>query len=145
VARGEGSEVRRRKRKLLLAAVLVPLFAPALVCIAALALWPRPDRVTPENYDRIHGGMTRAEVEVILGPPADYRNGPTRYEKYGPPEGRWFFQQEFWWYDDGTFHVSFDETDRVLWSRLHPARRVKEGALGNLRWRLKRQWRRWFQ
>jgi hypothetical protein len=115
-----------------------------LAGVGAFALWPRPPRVTPGTISRIEFGMFRAEVEAILGPPGDYRDWPTRYEKIGPPEGMWFFAHELWWYDDGTLDVQFDETDRVRWSVLWPARRVDEGALHNLRWRLRRQWRRWF-
>jgi hypothetical protein len=56
------------------AAVLV-----VLAGVAAFALWPRPGRITRENYDRISAGMSRAEVEVILGPPGDHTTGPNVY------------------------------------------------------------------
>jgi hypothetical protein len=39
--------------------------------------WPRPSRVTAANFERIKEGMSRAEVEAILGPPGDYTTGPT--------------------------------------------------------------------
>ncbi len=65
--------MRRHKWKLLAVAGL------ALASVAAFALWPRPNRFTREDYDRIHKGMTRAEVEAILGPPGDYTTLGTDY------------------------------------------------------------------
>ena len=59
-----------RRRKL-----LVVLAGLAVVAAGVVVLWPRPDRITRENCDRIRPGMTRAEVEAILGPPDDYRTG----------------------------------------------------------------------
>src|SRR5262245_23034627 len=56
--------------------LLVVLAGLAVVVAAgAVVLWPRADRITLENYDRIRDGMTRAEVEAILGPPGDQRTG----------------------------------------------------------------------
>jgi hypothetical protein len=60
--------MRRRKLLLLLAGL-------AVLAVGVVVLWPRTDRITRENYDRIQPGMTRAEVEAILGPPGDYRTG----------------------------------------------------------------------
>ena len=56
----------RRKLLVTLAVGLV-----ALIGVAALVAWPRAERITPENFDRIKEGMSRAEVEAILGPPGD--------------------------------------------------------------------------
>jgi hypothetical protein len=47
-----------------------------VVAAGVVVLWPQPQpssRVTRENFDRIHDGMSRAEVEAILGPRGDYR------------------------------------------------------------------------
>jgi hypothetical protein len=63
-----------RRRKLLVALVGLAV----VVAAGAVVLWPQaapPSRVTRENYDCIQEGMTRAEVEAILGPPGDYRTG----------------------------------------------------------------------
>jgi hypothetical protein len=57
----------------------------AIACIVALAacaiglwlLWPAPSAITRENAAKIKDGMTRAEVEAILG-------GPARDETTGP-------------------------------------------------------------
>jgi hypothetical protein len=59
-----------RRRKLLVALALA-----VAVAAAAVVLLPRPDRIAREDYDRIRPGMTRGEVEAILGPPGDYRTG----------------------------------------------------------------------
>jgi hypothetical protein len=74
-----------RRRKLLPGAVAVLV---TLAGVAALVLWPRADRVTRANFDRIRVGMSRAEVEAILGPPGDYRTGRTK-EESDPRELMW--------------------------------------------------------
>jgi outer membrane protein assembly factor BamE (lipoprotein component of BamABCDE complex) len=60
-----------QRRKLLLA-----LAGLALVVAGTFVLWPRANRITRENFDHIEKGMSRAQVESILGPPGDYRTGP---------------------------------------------------------------------
>src|SRR5258708_730719 len=67
-----GYAVRRWTLLVVLAVGLI-----ALVGVAAFVAWPRPDRVTRENFDRIKVGMSRTEVEAILGPQGDYTTGPT--------------------------------------------------------------------
>src|ERR1700722_7606055 len=61
--------MRRRK-------VLVTLVGLAVVAVGAFVLWPRKHRITRENYERIREGMSRAELEAILGPSGDYTTGP---------------------------------------------------------------------
>jgi hypothetical protein len=63
----------RARRLLGLRMVLILALAGA----AAVALWPRSSRVTRENFERIRKGMSRGEVEAILGTPGDYRTFPT--------------------------------------------------------------------
>ncbi len=61
----------RPRRLLLLAVVAVAMTLAGGVWL----LWPR-SAITWENYERIHNGMTRGEVETILGWPAhDESNG----------------------------------------------------------------------
>jgi hypothetical protein len=62
---------RWRRNKGLWLALAVP------VVIALFVFWPHPDRLNMENFDRITAGMTGKELEEILGPPGDYRTGPT--------------------------------------------------------------------
>jgi hypothetical protein len=61
-----------RKRKLL--GVLEGL---ALTGVVTIALWPRPSRGTRESFERIRNRITEVEDEGQLGPPGDYRTGPT--------------------------------------------------------------------
>jgi hypothetical protein len=49
-----------RRRTLLVALAVV-------VAAGVVVLWPRANRVTQENYDRIRIGLSRPEVEEILG------------------------------------------------------------------------------
>jgi hypothetical protein len=60
-----GDDMRRRRLLVVLAGLAV------VVAAGVVVLWPRPDRVTRVNCDRIREGMSRAEVVGILGPPGD--------------------------------------------------------------------------
>jgi hypothetical protein len=131
-----------RRRKLLAAVALGVL---ALVAVGAIALWPQPSRITDENFDCIHKGMTRAEVEAILGPPGDYTTGPVNYDTRPPvyflsPDG----SVAFWNSDMAYAHVLFDASGKVEEIFFHPGRPQDQGPLANLLWRAKRQWERWF-
>ncbi len=72
--------MRRHKWRLLALAGLVVLAA-----VGAFVLWPRADRITRENFDRIREGMGREELEAILGPPGDHRTGPVVVKFGGGP------------------------------------------------------------
>jgi hypothetical protein len=65
-----------RRRQLLVALAVLAV----LVAVGLFVLWPRLDRITDENFNRIQEGMSRAEVEAILGPPGDCRAAPTTYD-----------------------------------------------------------------
>jgi hypothetical protein len=124
-----------------------------LLAGGAFALWPRP-RPTVEKCLSLQKGMTRAEVEAVLGPPGDYRTGPR--DRY--------LGQQHWvtfgehWTDDGTTVISQWECDAArIWVAYKPmpdgtiavgfideAKRLDQGPLDSLLWRAKRQWRRWF-
>jgi hypothetical protein len=54
--------MRRRSLRWTLAGPTV-----ALLAAGAFVLWPRPDRITRENFGRIKEGMSRAEVEATPG------------------------------------------------------------------------------
>ncbi len=60
--------MRRRK--------LLGLAAALLVGSVALLLWPRAPRFPREKFDRITHGMSRADIEALLGPPGDFTTGP---------------------------------------------------------------------
>jgi hypothetical protein len=57
--------------------LLVVLAGVGVVLAAGtVVFWPRADRVTRANYDRIQIGMSWADVERILGLPGDYTTAP---------------------------------------------------------------------
>jgi hypothetical protein len=56
-----------RRRKLLVALAWLAV----VVAAGVVVLWPRENRITQENCDRIKEGMSQAEVEAILGPSGD--------------------------------------------------------------------------
>jgi hypothetical protein len=140
-----------RKRKLIAAAVGLAV----LVAAGAFVLWPRTDRITRENFDRIKEGMSRAEVEAILGPPGDYRTGPVVYftptdrdvmdEPSVPFEDP---DSALWLGDRAGGRVGFDEAGCVtIWDASLECRsgeRVSQGPVDNLLWRAERLWRKWF-
>jgi hypothetical protein len=139
--------MRRRTLLVALAGLAV------LLSVGAVLVWPPADRITEANFLRIKEGMTRAEVEAILGPVGDYSTGPLvfdghRQSLYVPISHNVFgdeLQEEFLWRGDCLeIIVHFNSSGRV-W-RTHPrvVARVKQTAFENLVWRAKRQWHRWF-
>jgi hypothetical protein len=129
--------MRRRKLLVALAGLAV------MVAAGAVVGWPRANRVTWENYDRIREGMTRAEVEAILGPPGDYRTGPTialNGSVIAPYGSR---HQGDWVGNEGFIGVVFD-SGVVEHKYFYRTVKREQSPLGNLLWRAERQWHRWF-
>jgi hypothetical protein len=129
-----------RRRKLLGTLVL------GLVALVAVVVWPRPDRITRENFERIKNGMSRVEVEAILGPPEDYSTGPelpvssrhvTLNRSFEVIPGSQYFR---WLNDTASVSVYFDQ-DAVYSARFRVPILLKQTPLDNLLWRAKRQWR----
>jgi hypothetical protein len=142
--------------------LLVALAGLAVVGAAGVVVWwPRADRITQENYDRIRPGMSRAEVEAILGPAGDYRSGPTiwvagistnclvvgrvpadwQVDLYPPePPVPW---PTSWLGDAGDVYVTFSR-EGVATHEFHESRVVPQSPLDNLLWRAKRLRHRWF-
>ncbi len=138
--------MRGRKLRWALVAILIP------AGVGAFVLWPRPDRITRENYDRIREGMSRAEVEAILGPSGDYTTGPVK-----PRDGARLDMSDtsstlevrpgsaaMWVSDAAYIIVFFDDSGRVKLSGFDPCTSEPQGPLDNLLWRIKRQWHKWF-
>jgi hypothetical protein len=141
--------------------LLVAVAGLAVVVVAGVVvLWPQPpSRITQENCDRIKEGMSRAEVETILGPPGDYRTrlGETLcldgwgadLADPGPTVSTWqpFFEgmSGAVWKGDSIeiLIVCGDYSGRVVRKEVYE-RRVTGNAIDNLVWRAKRQWHRWF-
>jgi hypothetical protein len=161
--------MRRHKWKLLvtLAGLVV------LTGAAALVLWPRPDRITLENFLRVRKGMGRAEVEAILGSPGDYTTGPivpwTTSGNLIIASGPWTSWGEAednpvttargvaeLRHPDGTLTCNWEGDTRAIWvtfgrsgdavygDTCPSALDRARGPLDRLLWRAKRQWRRWF-
>jgi len=123
-------------RKPLLAGVAVFL---VLVGTLFPVLLPRPSPVTFTNYERISTGMTRAEVEQILGgPPGDYRTRPVLTLLPSGGGLRW----AVWQGNEGTAEVSFDRSGSVILRRFLTAEPRQPGLIETLHWRLERHWNR---
>jgi hypothetical protein len=87
--------------------------------------------------------MTRAEVEAILGPPGDYRNGPTialNGSVIAPNGSR---HQGDWVGNEGFIGVVFD-SGVVKHKYFYRTVKREQSPLENLLWRANRQWHRWF-
>ena len=113
------------KRRLLL--IAGPLAAVA-VTLGVLAMLPPRPGVTKENFDRIEVGMTRAEVEVILGGPA----GPAFRRR---SRDEWDSNE-----NDDSVAIRFDNNDRVLekhWLGMPDERTAFDKLLDRLPWRKK--------
>ncbi len=136
-----------RRRKLLLGTLAALL---ALAGVAAFALWPRPQWVTRKNFRLIRVGMSRAEVYAILGPSGDYRTGPPAesisHAADLEAEGslRDGDSSLDWQSDEAWIYVTFDGDSHVRWKQFFPNAKAEQNPLENLRWRVKRQCRRWF-
>ncbi len=108
-----------RRRKLLRWAVA----GLALAGFGVFLLWPRPERVTRENFARIRKGLSETEVQAILGPCHSFGSRPDgRYAR------AWFSSED----PPEWLVVSFDASGSVEQTS---ARRAKES-----RWEI--GWRR---
>jgi hypothetical protein len=97
--------------------VLVGLLAVGVcLTLAGLALLPPRPGVTQANFDRIEDGMTREEVERILGGPGRLvaKNG----EIMGGPGAAFVMNGNLFLWDnprnDTIVSVSFDDANRVI-------------------------------
>jgi hypothetical protein len=136
--------------------LLVALAGLIVLVAVGVVVWPRSSSpITQENYDRIRDGMSRAEVEAILGPPCDYSTGPLVWANrplavypFAPvtPIGYGDNRVEtlHWRGDRQLIIVSFDPSGRVYALGMPDVARVNQTAFENVVWRAKRQWHRWF-
>jgi hypothetical protein len=135
------------------------------VALAGLAvvvvLRPRPSaRLTLENCNRIWQGMSRAEVEAILGPPGDYATVPFDNGSGSEVDPSYVYSQivrssstgydsnrvrACWCGNDRLIMIAFDGPNgRVVALSSTQLRKWDQSSLDNLLWRAKRQWHRWF-
>jgi hypothetical protein len=120
--------VSKRKR---LAAVLVTVATGA---VAVAVLWPWP-RVSRAKYDRIKLGMSRAQIDTLLGGPGDFTTRATCVSASaepaweGAPEAWLGAATEAWRGDEGTIWVAFDASGRVAAKRFQPGERCEPSRL----------------
>jgi hypothetical protein len=130
-----------RRRKLLVALAGLA----AVIAVGLIALWPSSSRVTPADFHRIKYEMSKLEVMSILGPPGDYRTGPTQADGYKT----WILTDrstggdEWWKGDSATARVSFASGDTVDSAYCESTQLQSQNPLSNLLWRVKRQLHRW--
>jgi hypothetical protein len=145
--------------------VLAVLAVVIAAGVGAILFWPRQSRVTLENFDRITVGMSRAEVEAILGPPRDYSTGPLQYagrslQMFGGSRGthrtgsyepfatvgvqREVMERLEWRNDRQLLHVYFLPSGRVREKSSLDVSRVDQSLYWDTFWRAERLWHRWF-
>lgn len=110
-----GTEAVRRRLGWCGLALLLLAIPVGLILLLARATEPR---VTRAKLELVREGMTRAEVEALIGvPPGDYASGTVFSDcKFVErPEKPWAYSAE-WTCDDGLLFVYFDENDRVVWA-----------------------------
>jgi hypothetical protein len=129
--------MRRRKLLVALAGLAV------VVAAGAVVLWPRTERITQENYDRIQLGMSRAHVYTVLGPPGDYATHPT-YGYIG--SGPWNRQpgEESWVANETVIWVQFDGTSKVVHASFGGNAPKPANGYQVLLWYANHQRHRWF-
>jgi hypothetical protein len=133
--------------------------AEAIVASLAKAVIPGPQPLAPgltqENFDGIEAGMSRAEVEALLGKPSFcLRSGVIDL----PPSGVFPVTHPDWgvwhWFDHGgtgRWHVethaasvSFDTSGKATRKNSEIFLVREPFSLPSLLWRAEREWRRWF-
>jgi hypothetical protein len=114
-----------------------------------------PSKITPENCARIHTGLTRAEVEAILGPPGDtttmepvgsfpYRMENLETTSVETLPADLVFRRAVWAVDGLKQQVGFSSDGKVTWTATILWKCDERAWFTNLLYRAKRQWRRWF-
>ena len=93
--------------------LLVALVGMAVVtAVGAVVLWLRTDSITRSNYDSIKEGMSRTEVETILGPPGINRVVLDRFDR----EGFDIDEDNRAWKDSLYYYPLFEDApDSLLW------------------------------
>jgi hypothetical protein len=138
--------------------LLVVLSGLAVVGAAgAIVLWPAgtlQSKITPENCARIQVGMTRAEVEAILGPPRDYTTMMPIAQSYstGNIESTTAalinnditLRREVWAADGLAKVICFSSDGKVTVLATCQWRCDERAPFTNIYYRAKRQWHRWF-
>jgi hypothetical protein len=149
-----GIMIPMRKRR------LIPVLGVAAVLLGCgiFEQWPRPPRFTVESigecYNLDFDGETRVsreQVEATIGPPGDYRTGPTQFRTsriYWAPNYTWQVEKPLyvlvWQNDDDTLRIGFNYSGQAVMHREEFTERIEQTSFDNLLWRARRQWHRWF-
>ena len=114
-----------------------------LIAAAAYVLWPRPQRITEENFDLLRLGMSKPEVYAVLGPPglyltrdADYADGRDKSLGQAPRAGG-EKGVEKWAGDQAVLWVKFDPEGHVTGATCIPTKIHDHGPFGNFLWLIK--------
>jgi hypothetical protein len=131
----------------------------AVLLLAALMPVPTPQssRITKTSFYRLGVGMSRAEVEAILGPPGDYRNSPTAFFLNDQPVDMALAcralplgfsdpgaKTELWEGDEVFITVMFSSSSGKVMKCLSWEVKNRSTAIDTVLWRAKRQCRKWF-
>ena len=139
------------KRKRLFIIVICLLMGTPIV--GAMLMYQLRDRgpVPLHRFNEIHDGMTRGDVQALLGcPPGNYATRKVIYRRVGDDgnitlgqfaqnwDGSGFENESFWASDHGLISVTFDKNGAVCDKALWQSRRVGwllilEDRLGLLR------------
>jgi hypothetical protein len=143
-----GGGMRRRK-------LLVALAGLAVVVAGVVVLWPRSaSRITRENFERVHPGMSFQEVKAILGMPQAVSDGSKALASHGnyPGGSEWKIAQSSrdkasenvcdWYEDDYGIRVTFSASLRATSGEWFPP--APQDPIERLRCQAERQWHRWF-
>jgi hypothetical protein len=127
--------------------------ATVVVIVSAVVLVPRRSPISVENYARIQMGMTLPQAEAILGPPGDFRTGPTRFDLDGmfdfvvdpssPDEE--MLSQKRWTNDRAQVCLYLGTTSgRVVVKTFDPLLPAKPTLFEDLIGRAEQKWYEWF-
>jgi hypothetical protein len=107
------------------------------MAMKAVFFLPTNPHITQVNFERIKKGMTRREVEAILGPPGDYRSGPTVFLYRSASRPGMAVPLE-WRGDIGEIWVWVAADGGVRDTSVHPGFRSQSGTMDWLTWRWRR-------
>ncbi len=119
------------------------------VSAVALVLWfARPSSLTRQQFNRIKVGMSRAQVEAILGPPGDYRSAESESDGSPRQPGDRFGDfggggSESWDTDTGIASVEFDSSQNVCGGHFWSTKRSRDDLAYNVAWRFIHRWAKW--
>jgi hypothetical protein len=129
--------------------LLVVIASPiALLVAGTFVYWSGSTPISRENYDRIQPGMSRRDVEEILGRPGDYSLRPAKFSRVDensirhatmPASGANAFRRR-WATDTAYIQIDFDQFGRVASCLFGTPVQDDRGWFGNLAWRVERQW-----